>query len=251
MDAFIDLVTIGRAARNANRMKVRQPLALMVVRPRDEAQADAVRTFKAELLSELNVKAVDIRPNVDDLCSPTFKLDFGKAGPHFGKQVQSIASSLTHMSRADVQSGLSRGVVTVDIGGTSLDVPTEMLRTDMNVIDGWFAQEELGTVVLFDGRVTPELAREGVARELIRNLQMLRKDADLQLQARIVVSVVGRGELVTASIAEWRDEIAREVLAVDWLDTPLDAPLASSSVKVGDGEVRLALATDSSLKSSG
>jgi hypothetical protein len=75
----------------------------------------------------------------------------------------------------------------------------------------------------------------------MRSLQQLRKDADLQIEERVIVGVVGTGELVTATIAEWREEIAKQVLVVEWRDVPLDAPLASHTTKIGDGEVQLTL----------
>jgi hypothetical protein len=81
-----------------------------------------------------------------------------------------------------------------------------------------------------------------VAREITRNLQLLRKTADLQIEERVVVGVAGSGELVQATIAEWRDDIAREVLAVEWRDAVLEAPLASNTTKIADGEVQLSLA---------
>jgi isoleucyl-tRNA synthetase len=242
MNALLEVVNVGRSVRNANRLKTRQPLAAMILKPRDAQQAEAIRLFEQDLLAELNVKRLEIKDSVDDMRQFSVKLDFSKAGPLFGKQVKQVAAALERIPAAEIQSAVSGGRdLSVEIDGAALAVPLSALKTDSRLAEGWVGIEERETVVLLDSRITPEVAREGVAREVTRNIQILRKEADLQIEERIVVGVVAKGELVLAAISEWQKEIAEDVLAVAWHGSALDAALASSSVQLGDGEVQLTL----------
>jgi len=242
MSALLDMVALGRNVRNNHRLKTRQPLAKMIVVPANAVQADAIAMFEQELLSELNVKAVEVRQSVNELRTVTVKLDFKKGGPRFGKQVKAVVAALEATPSDKVQATLGQGLpLTLTVDGADVELPADLVKVDATFADGWVGSEEHNCFVLLDSRITPEIAREGVARELTRNLQMMRKEADLQIDQRIVVGVVGTGELVQASIAEWRQSVAEEVLATEWRDSLLDTPLAAQTVQIADGEVKFTL----------
>jgi isoleucyl-tRNA synthetase len=157
--------------------------------------------------------------------------------------VKAVQRALEGVSPADVQTAFRKGQpLKLSIDGATVELGRDMVKADAEMVEGWVGTEEGNTIVLLDSRITPEIAREGVAREITRNLQLLRKTADLQIEERVVVGVAGTGELVQATIAEWRDDIAREVLAIEWRDAVLAAPLASNTAKIADGEIQFSLA---------
>ena len=90
--------------------------------------------------------------------------------------------------------------------------------------EGWAGVADRGTQVLIDTRITDELAREGMAREVVRYVQDLRKTADLKMEDRIVLFLGPEGTELLKAIQQHRDYIAAETLTVRWADSPKDLP---------------------------
>jgi isoleucyl-tRNA synthetase len=233
---LLDVVAMSRSVRNANRLKVRQPLSRLVLVPRDAEQREAIRLFEAEIREELNTHAVEVRGGVDDLRRVQVKLDFRAAGPAFGKQVQAINAALLATPASRVEAAVaSGGSLALDLGDSTVELPAAMIVAAPVYAEGWVGGEHGGLIALFDSRITPELEREGLARELIHVLQQARKDAALDFEDRVIVSLTAEGERVQAALDEWRATVGEEVLVTAW------EAGGDRTVEVPGGSVRYAL----------
>ena len=241
VDALLRLVSLGRAVRNVVKVKVRQPLAELKIQPGSDADRRAVERFAEHMKDELNLKRVTLHsPALGPLLSFEYKLNPKSAGPKFGPQLGHVQAALTQLA-AKCQTmvapdlaevfALGKSVSATLANGTTVTIePTDvwiMPKTEKSF--GGLADR--GTQLLLDARVTPELAREGMAREVIRHVQSNRKAAELDMADRIELSLGATGTLAEA-IAEHRDNIAAETLVGRWSETPLGEGAFRAEVKV-------------------
>jgi isoleucyl-tRNA synthetase len=234
MDALLRLVSLGSAARNTVKIKVRQPLAEMKVQPGSDADRRAVERFADQILEELNVKKVTLhdlanRSLLHYVVNPNVKV----LGPKFGPRLKEVQTALaaadaTALAR-EVQAARSfelacpNGIVTVELG----DVVVQLKAPE-----GWSGVEDRGTQVLIDARITPELAAEGMARDVVRQVQQLRKDAELEMEDRITLWLGTDSAKLQHAIQAHKPYIAAETLTTQWAAQPLNGEAKHADVKV-------------------
>jgi isoleucyl-tRNA synthetase len=205
------VVELGRRVRTESRTRIRQPLATAVVHLPDAA--GAFEPFLGAVADELNVKSVKLAGSAEAFGRWRAKPDFKALGPRLGPRVQSVAAALA-ADDGTLAGRLADGeAVEVDVGnGSSIAI----LRSDVHLVrdvpPGLGVASEGDVTVALELEVTPELRREGVARELVRMIQDARKAAGLQVTDRIALAVETSEEPADA-LAAHREEIAAETLA--------------------------------------
>jgi isoleucyl-tRNA synthetase len=184
------IASLGRAARSKNKIKVRQPLARVLVRASPE-EAALVPVIEAQILDELNVKAVEVAAD-DTLASFRLRPNLPLLGPKYGKQIGAIRAALEAADASVVAAQLRSGEPAL-VGGFSLE-PDEVL-VDLEEREGFAVSMEGsgGLIVGMDTELTPELEAEGLARELVHRIQNVRKAAGLDIEDRITLYVDGSG----------------------------------------------------------
>jgi isoleucyl-tRNA synthetase len=229
-DALLRLVSLGRAVRNVVKIKVRQPLAELKIQPGTEADRRAVERFAEQMKDELNLKRIALHDaSAGPLLSFEVKLNPKAAGPKFGAALPAVQKALAAADASAIAARVQAGASIALTDGITLE-PTDVWvlpKTDK----GFGGLTDRGTQLLLDARVTPELAREGMAREVIRHVQSSRKEAKLNVEDRIELYVSATGTLVEA-IAEHRDRIAADCLVGWWSDKPLGDGAFRAEVKV-------------------
>jgi len=236
------VVGLGRAARNASRLKVRQPLARLLVRVPDAAAEAAVRRQQAQILDELNVKRLETIARDATLVSYRIKPNLPVIGKRYGKLIPAIRKFLATADGAAIAAAVARGATqTFVVDGQSLTIEPNDLLVESAAAEGFACAEEEGFLVGLDTALDDELRREGVARELVRAVQDARKQAGLEVADRIVLLVEGDAT-VEAALAEHRDYLMSETLASAWRE-----PDSAFTVRQDDGELKftIALARDS------
>ncbi|MGE3857135.1 MAG: DUF5915 domain-containing protein, partial [Dehalococcoidia bacterium] len=218
------MVSLGRAARAKAQTKVRQPLASAVLVPRNDAERGALQRLASQVAEELNVKAVEVLTDPGDRLDYTLRPNLPVLGPKFGQQVGAVRNALQQADAAAIVASMRAGDP-IEVGEFTL-APTDVLVT-VEASDGWAAQEESGYAVLVDTTVTPELLAEGTAREVIRRVQDLRRDAGLDVSDRIHVTYRA-GVPVSEVMRSHGAMIAEEVLALSL--EPADAPEGDARV---------------------
>jgi len=219
-ETLLRAVTLGRAARKGAGLKVRQPLRELWLRAPTTAATEGLRRFEAELRDELNVKAVRYLDSTTDLVDYRFKPNLRLVGKKYGKLVPALTAALRELS-GDTARDAARAVedgrpVALVVDGQALALLPEELLVETSSPQGYAVAEENGLLVALDTTLTDELREEGLARELVRNIQDARKNADFAIADRIAVYMSGAGE-IAAIIERWGDYIRAETLADDLL----------------------------------
>jgi isoleucyl-tRNA synthetase len=219
-DVVQRVVGLGRAARNASKLKVRQPLGRILVRVPDEAAAAAVRRHEDQILDELNVKKLELLARDATLVTYRIKPNLPMIGKRYGKLIPAIRQYLTSADGAAIAAAVARGETqTFAIDGQEIRIEPADLLVESASAEGFACAEESGYLVGLDTSLNDELKREGLARELVRAVQDARKQAGLEISDRIQLLVEG-DERVGAALAAHRDYVMSETLASKWRAPP-------------------------------
>jgi isoleucyl-tRNA synthetase len=228
------VVSLGRAARALAGQRVRQPLrtAVVVVPPRSP------QVLTQDVAEELNVDEVVISDTLSDALSVQLVPNFARLGPRLGHLSQHVRASLAGLepsAAAEAARTLAGGgVLKVDIDGTSVELGTDDVEVRTTPRRGFTAAGEGGLAVALDLELDDDLRHRGLVREVVRQLQDMRKETGLELSDRVNVHLEGFDDLVGD-----RDVIGREVLAVRIDFGP--AGEAGQAISGGDGRQGRAL----------
>jgi isoleucyl-tRNA synthetase len=187
--SVIKVVSVGRAARSAAKLKVRQPLLEVLVKPRNADEREGLERFAQQVLEELNVKNLTVvtPEQSGDIMSYTIKANFKLLGPKLGKRLPEVQKALGAANgsqlAAQVRAGQNLQVTLAD-GETVTLAPDEVL-VEAKQKEGYVVAEDGGYVVALNTTVTPELKREGLLRDLVRFIQDSRKNAGFNVSDKI------------------------------------------------------------------
>ena len=211
MEVMREVVNLGRNLREQHRIRVRQPLQgirVAVNRTLDPTVRDALTSVVSE---ELNVRTVEWVDDPAELVSISAKANFKVLGRQLGKKMKVVASAIAQLDGAQINA-LQAGE-TLTIEGESIDA-NGVLIVQESTGDGAVQSNE-GVTVELDTTITEELHLEGLARELVSKVQAARKDAGLEVEDRIRLSVRTESETMKAAIAAHGELICSEVLALE------------------------------------
>ena len=210
MDKLLEIVVLGRAARNGASLKNRQPLAVMYVKMEGDELED---TFNEIIRDELNIKQVNFTNAVDDFVSYNFKPQLKTLGPKYGKQLGEIRNALMNMDGSAAKAELdANGVLKLSISIGEIELSSEDLLIETMQKEGFYTLSDRGVMVSIDTALTDELIEEGFVRELVSKIQTMRKEAGFNVTDHIVITVEG-SETVTKIAVSNTDEIAGDTLA--------------------------------------
>ena len=218
MEEALDIVVMGRAARNAANIKNRQPIGVMYVK----AAHTLSDYFKDIIEEELNVKDVVFKDDVSDLTSYSFKPQLRTVGPKYGKQLGGIKKYLEEVDGTKAMKQLKEeGAIRFTVEGSEISLAEEDLLIDVAQKEGFVTEADNYVTVVLDTNLTPELIEEGFVFEVISKIQTMRKDAGFEVMDHIRVSLAGNEKLAEI-VKKNRDAIAAKVLADEILtDTSL------------------------------
>ncbi|MCC6319254.1 MAG: isoleucine--tRNA ligase [Gemmatimonadaceae bacterium] len=244
MEDIRELSRLGRAAREEASINVRRPLSrAQCVVP--AGRVDGVQVLLPVLALELNIKAVSLLSSADDLVTLEARPNFKSLGSRFGKATPLAAKAVQGLSSADLRRFEGGEPVVILVGGESHPVASDDLSIVRRAVGDLVVKEAGGRFVAIDPTITPELRREGLARELVSRIQRMRKDAGLAVSDRIRLRVRGDAE-IEQSVREYIDWMAGEVLArhvdVGGPDAPDDH--AAQAVELDGLQARVALRVD-------
>ncbi len=211
MEEVLDIVVMGRAARNAANIKNRQPIGTMFVKA-EKALDDMYQEIIAD---ELNVKKVTFTDDVRDFTSYTFKPQLKTVGPKYGKFLGGIKQYLAEVDGNEAMDTLNAsGCITFDVNGTSVVLSKDDLLIDMAQKEGYVSQADNNMTVVLDTNLTEELIEEGFVREVISKIQTMRKEADFEVTDKIVIYVSGNDK-VSGIVKANANSIMNDVMALD------------------------------------
>ena len=208
MQVARDAVELGRAARAQAKVKVRQPLREAVVVAADR-EREAIERFEAIVLEELNVKSVRYVSEADELGSFELKPNYRALGPRFGKQMPKVAAAVAALDAGTLREG---GTAAINVDGTEHRLSPDDVQMVLQPLEGYQVERSGTHAVALDLKLDEELRREGLAREVVHAVQAARKDAGLNVEDRIALSLGGDDELL-AAVREHQEYVTGETLA--------------------------------------
>ncbi|MCR5776328.1 MAG: isoleucine--tRNA ligase [Lachnospiraceae bacterium] len=209
MKKVLDIVVLGRAARNACNTKNRQPMSKMFVKGAGE-----LSDFYIDIIEdELNVKEVVCTEDVREFTTYNFKPQLRTVGPKYGKVLGKIKEALANLDGNDAMDKLKEtGSLKFDFDGEEVVLSEEDLLIEMSQKEGYLEQSDNNITVVFDTFLTPELIEEGFVRELISKIQTMRKEADFEVMDKITIYIDGNDTL-SKYLSDNKEEVMRETMA--------------------------------------
>ncbi len=210
------VVGLGRSARNASGLRVRQPLSRLLVRTPDPAHEDVLARHADQITEELNVKAVEVLASDADLLSYRVRPNLPRIGRRYGRRVPAIRDALAEADGRTIAAAVTEGrAFEMVVDDETLTFEPEDVLVESTSAEGYACAEESGYLAGLDTTLTEDLLREGLARELVRTVQDARKQAGLDVSDRIALRIDGSPN-IDAALDQHRSYVMEETLATQW-----------------------------------
>lgn len=207
MDLIRDICSLGRFAREEAKIKVRQPISELILDSNDEK---TIGNLQVIIKEELNVKNIIFIKDMDKYMEYIVKPNFREVGKLFGPKVNMFAETLKTLSHDEI-SKLRNEEIEIVFDGSTIKVVPNMVDINVKVKEGYCSSNNGKTFVILNTELTDELILEGIARELIRKIQSMRKEMDLVITDRINVYYNGP-EKLEETLLKHSDFIKNETL---------------------------------------
>ena len=198
--------------RKKHSLRVRQPLQKILIPVLQKEMAEDFQHMKELILSEVNVKELELLTEGTALLVKNIKPNFKTIGPKYGKQMKDIASLVAQFSQQDITEIEKTGKWNTVIDACEINLEMEDFEISAQDIPGWLVASEGGITVALDTTLSPELKNEGIAREIVNRIQNLRKDSAFDVTDRILLKINTSEAIQTAILAN-KSYICDEVLA--------------------------------------
>ncbi|MFA5325384.1 MAG: isoleucine--tRNA ligase [Bacteroidales bacterium] len=224
------------ALRRKVNIKVRQPLAKLIVPVLDPRIQEQFEKIKQLVLNEVNVKDVEFIHDTTGLITKKIKPNFKTLGKKYGKQMKEIAVAFGTLSQQTISNIERDGSYTVSLASGNVDLTVEDYEIISEDMPGWLVATEGKLTIALDITITDDLHKEGIARELINRIQNIRKDSGFEVTDRITISVEDNSE-ISQALEKFGKYVCEQTLAekIDVVD------VCNNGVKIEweDGELIL------------
>ena len=210
MDLVRDICSLGRFAREDAKIKVRQPISEIILASSNEK---IIGNLTSIIKEELNVKNILFISDMEKYMNYTIKPNFREVGKILGSKVNMFAGKLSSLDNKQIEQ-IKNGSLEIDLDGEKLTVTPNMVDIKINVKEGFCSSSDSKTFVILNTNLTEDLILEGIAREIVRTIQSIRKDIDLVITDRIKVYYTGN-EMINRTIDKYSDFIKNETLSLD------------------------------------
>jgi len=187
------IVETAAAARMDAGIKLRRPIRRIVVAPKNEKVARAIKKLESILLEQVNAKAVElVGPEFFDQLK-VYRLEpiYSEIGPEYKQLTPAILDALKERSSEVVSSIASKGYYEFEISGVNVRIEPRHVKVVAEYPEWLRARENDEAIVAVDTRITPQEEMEGIARELVRRIQFMRKELTLEINDYITVWILG------------------------------------------------------------
>ena len=240
MDLVRRVVFLGRSLRNEAAIKVRQPLANIIILAQNDRRKDLIEDMKNLITEELNVKNIKYVSDESQLMCRKAEPIFKNLGPKFGKSVNQAAEAIRNFSEDEIDHILRNSGRLLAIDGHEAKIITE----DFNIISenraGLVAGQDNDLTVALETNLTEDLVFEGLAREFVNRVQNMRKDAGFEVTDRISITAQASPKL-TIAIEKLSDYIKNETLCQDFIIGKLNGSF-KKDWKIGEEIVTIGIA---------
>jgi isoleucyl-tRNA synthetase len=212
MDIAQKISSMILGLRRKVNLKVRQPLAKIIVPVPDEAFKVRFESVRNLILAEVNVKEVEYIDDTSSILIKKIKPNFKTLGPKYGKLMKEISNAVSAMTQPEIISFESTAKRSFTINSTAVDLTLEDVEIISEDIPGWQVANEGKLTVALDITVTDDLRNEGIAREFVNRIQNIRKESGFDVTDKIMV-LIEDNELIREAIKRHSSYIGSQTLA--------------------------------------
>jgi isoleucyl-tRNA synthetase len=212
MDIAQKVCSMILGLRRKEKLKVRQPLARIIVPVLNENFRKQFEAVESIILTEVNVKKVDYLTDSEGVIKKKIKANFKMLGPKYGKLMKSVSGLIGNMSQSEIAAFERSGAFDSILDGSPVTLSLEDVEIQSEDIPGLQVASEGAITVALDITVTPELRLEGIAREFVNRIQNLRKESDFEVTDKIILRIVNHPDLLEA-MEKYSVYIGNQVLA--------------------------------------
>jgi isoleucyl-tRNA synthetase len=221
MKVLREIASSGLRVRMENKLKVRQPLSKVEVILVDDTHRAWLSEHDDLLRDELNVKQVEYTRQAEQYISYQIQPNFKRLGPRVGRLMPKLKEALAAADGGHLLAQLTAdGKIFLTVDGQSLELDSDDVQVRLQARSGWAAAQGEGCVVVLSTELTPELIREGLARDLVRLVNDRRKELNCAFTDRIQLALVSESAEVQTAVRENQAYICGETLAVELVTTP-------------------------------
>jgi isoleucyl-tRNA synthetase len=198
--------------RRKEKLKVRQPLAKIMVPVLSREFQEQFDSVKNIILSEVNVKEVEFLTDAAGIISKKIKANFKTLGPKFGKLMKQISVEIADFNQEDISRIEKSGGCELNINGETISLTLEDVEIQTEDIPGWLVASEGGLTIALDINLTEELKQEGIAREFINKIQNIRKESNFEVTDRVVLKIQ-KHDFYNSAVELFKEYITTQTLA--------------------------------------
>jgi len=208
-----DICSLVLSIRKKVNIKVRQPLQKILIPVLDPTTKTAIELMEELILAEVNVKEINYITETEGVISKKVKANFKLLGAKLGTKMKQASAVIANLTQAQITSLEKEGILALDIEGETIQLLINEVDIIAEDIPGWSVAVKNALTVALDITISPELLKEGNARELVNRVQNIRKESNFELTDKILLEIEDNTEL-KESIIQFSDYICREILAV-------------------------------------
>ena len=240
MSAAQTVVALGHKLRDDADRRVRQPLPELRISTSSLLQREAIERLSDLIREELNVKQVTVCDSLADIVKYVYKANLKTLGPKYGKLLNLLREKLPGVDGRVMEPLRAGQSVRVTLDGHEIELEPADVQVGTEQATGWVCTDDRGIQLALSTELTPALLREGMARDFIRRVQQLRKDASLEIESRIWIAYQTEEPLVAEMLIEWGELIRGETLA-DRIESMGSISTAMEEVVVGEAKVHISI----------
>ncbi|SIS39925.1 Isoleucyl-tRNA synthetase [Zobellia uliginosa] len=179
--------------RQKEKIKVRQPLQKVMIPVLDEKQKHEIEAVADLIMSEVNVKEIELLDDASGILVKQIKPNFKVLGPKYGKDMKNIAQAVARLGQDDIQKIEQKGEISLDIDDKIITLQLQDVEIASQDIEGWLVASSGTLTVALDVTIDQDLREEGIARELVNRIQNLRKDSGFEVTDKIDIKILKDG----------------------------------------------------------
>ncbi|MDG1775417.1 MAG: isoleucine--tRNA ligase [Flavobacteriaceae bacterium] len=202
--------------RQKEKLKVRQPLQKIMVPVSAAVKAADLKAVSSLILSEVNVKELEILEDSSDILVKQIKPNFKTLGPKFGPKMKAVAAAIQSLTSKDINQIEQNGTIELQIDGNKIALELSDVEISSQDIEGWLVASSGPLTVALDATLSPALKAEGIARELVNRIQNLRKDSGFEVTDKIVIKFL-KDPFIDSALLDNLEYIKTETLATEIL----------------------------------
>ncbi|HCP40706.1 MAG TPA: isoleucine--tRNA ligase, partial [Cryomorphaceae bacterium] len=230
------LTSLVLSIRKKENLKVRQPLARVLVPALNDSDVELLESIREILLAEVNVKALEVIAPDTGVFVKKVKPNFKALGPKVGRHMKAVKAFVEGMDNAAIDAFQATGSLTFEDQGLPVTIFIEDCDVVTEDIPGMLVSTGDGLTIALDAELTDALRNEGLARELVNRLQNLRKSSGLEVIDQIDIHIVA-SDLFEASIVDYVGYIKSEVLA----DSIAFVDIAENAMEIEGHEISVSI----------